>query len=138
MQSVVSGEPGCRLEGCRYHDAGHHPQAAPSDLTRGGRAERTPGIAPWGGMKRVHGLVVGEDEVLPMHVPTATDQLPHARFQSLLSVAESITSCRELEDLFRRLVGQLQSVVSFDFLGLVVYEPERGVARTRVLETASM
>jgi formate hydrogenlyase transcriptional activator len=68
-----------------------------------------------------------------MHVPTST-----ARFQSLLSVAESITSCRELGELFHRLVGQLQSLVNFDFLGLVVYEPERGIAQTRVLETGSI
>ncbi len=74
-----------------------------------------------------------------MHAPTATCRLPHVqRFQALLSVAESITACHELEDLFRRLVGQLQNIVGFDFLGLVVYEPERGVAKTRVLETARM
>ena len=58
--------------------------------------------------------------------------------QSLLSVAESITACRELDVLFRRLVGLLQNIVSFDFLGLVVYEPERGIAWTRVVETADM
>jgi formate hydrogenlyase transcriptional activator len=68
-----------------------------------------------------------------MHVPSAAQ-----RFRSLLSVAESITSCRELEELFGRLVGQLQSLVAFDFLGLVVHEPERGIVQTRVLETDSM
>ena len=60
------------------------------------------------------------------------------RFQALVSVAESITSCREPEELFRRLAGQLQRVVTFDFLGLVRYEPEQGVTRPWVLETASM
>ena len=73
-----------------------------------------------------------------MQVLTSIHHPADARFQSLLSVAESITSCRELEELFRRLVGQLQDLVGFDFLGLVVYEPERGIARTRVLETSSM
>src|SRR4029077_977863 len=82
--------------------------------------------------------VVEQEEVLAMHVPSATDRLRPERLESLLSVAESITACRDLEELFRRLVGQLQSVVSFDFLGLVLYEPELGVTRTRVLETASM
>ena len=60
------------------------------------------------------------------------------RFQALVSVAESITSCREPEELFRRLASQLQRVVTFDFLGLVRYEPEQGVTRPWVLETASM
>jgi len=59
------------------------------------------------------------------------------RFQALVSVAESITSCREPEELFRRLAGQLQRVVTFDFLGLVRYEPEQGLTRPQVLETAS-
>src|SRR5262249_27287310 len=60
------------------------------------------------------------------------------RFQSLLSVAESITSCRELEELFRRLVEQLGIFVDFVFPGLFLYEPESGVANIRVLKTASM
>jgi len=60
------------------------------------------------------------------------------RFQALVSVAESITSCREPEELFRRLAGELQRVVTFDFLGLALYEPERGVTRPQVLDTASM
>src|SRR5262249_55623428 len=93
---------------------------------------------PLAGTTRPHRLVVIANEVLPMQVLTSIHHPADARFQSLLSVAESITSCRELEELFRRLVGQLQDLVGFDFLGLVVYEPERGIARTRVLETASM
>jgi formate hydrogenlyase transcriptional activator len=53
-----------------------------------------------------------------------------ARFQALLSVAKSITSCREPEELFGRLAGELQRVVRFDFIG-------GGVARCAVLETGS-
>jgi formate hydrogenlyase transcriptional activator len=73
-----------------------------------------------------------------MDVATSTDHGADARFRSLYSVAESITACRDLDELFRRLVDELQTLVSFDFLGLVVYEPERGIARTRVLETTGM
>src|SRR5438445_7685658 len=40
-----------------------------------------------------------------------------ARFQALLSVAESISSCREPEELFGRLAAELQRVVRFDFVG---------------------
>src|SRR5437879_9204005 len=57
------------------------------------------------------------------------------RFQALLAVAESITSCRDPEELFRGLARHLQRVVRFDGLGLVLLEPERGVTSDRVLET---
>jgi len=57
------------------------------------------------------------------------------RFQALLAVAESITACRDPEELFRRLARQLQRVVRFDRLGLVLLRPERGVTSARALET---
>src|SRR5262245_43999311 len=71
-------------------------------------------------------------------MPDADQGRNVVRLQTLLSVGESITSSRELDDLFRRLVDQLGSIISFDFLGLVLYEADRGIARTRVLETADM
>src|SRR5262249_20193390 len=92
----------------------------------------------WARMACAYGLGGTRGWVLAMYVPTPTDPRPGTCLPLLLSVAEAITSCRELDELFQHLVGQLQGVVSFDFLGLVVYEPERGVAKTRVLETASM
>jgi len=57
------------------------------------------------------------------------------RFQALLAVAESITSCRDPEELFRGLARHLQRVVPFDGLGLVLLQPERGVTSARILET---
>src|SRR5437879_13163729 len=57
------------------------------------------------------------------------------RFQALLAVAESITSCRDPEELFRGLARHLQRVVRFDRLGLVLLHPERGVTSARVFET---
>src|SRR5438445_10426925 len=57
------------------------------------------------------------------------------RFQALVAVAESITSCRDPEELFRGLARHLQRVVRFDGLGLGLLEPERGVTSARVLET---
>src|SRR5207237_9478210 len=57
------------------------------------------------------------------------------RFQALLAVAESITSCRDPEELFRRLARQLQRVFRFDRLGLVLLRPERRVTSGRALET---
>src|SRR5262249_59540157 len=43
-------------------------------------------------------------------------------------------SPREPEELFRRLAGELERVVSFDRLGLLLYDAERGVTRPLVLE----
>src|SRR6266404_90872 len=60
-----------------------------------------------------------------------------ARFQALLSVAESISSCREPEELFGRLAAELQRVVRFDFVGASCYDHERGVVRGAMLETGS-
>src|SRR2546426_6525890 len=57
------------------------------------------------------------------------------RFQALLTVAESITSCRDPEELFRGLARHLQRVVRFDRLGLILLHPARGVTSARVLET---
>src|SRR2546427_13102921 len=57
------------------------------------------------------------------------------RFQTLLAVAGSITSCRDPEELFRRLARQLQRAVRFDRLGLVLLQPERGVPSDRALAT---
>src|SRR6184192_1568333 len=60
-----------------------------------------------------------------------------ARFQALLSVAESISSCREPEELFGRLAAELQRVVRFDFVGASCYDHERGVVRGAMLETGA-
>src|SRR5207249_11877646 len=56
------------------------------------------------------------------------------RFQTLLAIAGSITSCRDPEELFRLLPRHLQRVVPFARLGLVLIQPERGVPSARVLE----
>src|SRR6266446_1777393 len=60
-----------------------------------------------------------------------------ARFQALLSVTESISSCRQPEELFGRLAAELQRVVRFDFVGAALYDHERGVVRAAMLETSS-
>src|SRR3989442_11762271 len=58
-----------------------------------------------------------------------------ARFQALLSVAESISSCREPEELFGRLAAELQRGVRFYFLGASYYNHERGVVWPAMLVT---
>src|SRR6476620_9706406 len=70
---------------------------------------------------------------------STTAELPLVdRFQALVSVAESITSCREPEDLFRRLAAELERVVRFDFVAFVLHDPERGVVRGDLLDARSM
>src|SRR2546421_458892 len=67
---------------------------------------------------------------------TASDEC--VSFQALLGVAELIGSCRDLEELFRRLATDLRRVVTFDFLCLVLHERERGLAKAWILETSEM
>ncbi|TMA81045.1 MAG: GAF domain-containing protein [Deltaproteobacteria bacterium] len=61
-----------------------------------------------------------------------------ARFQALLSVAESMTSCRDPDELFRKLSAELQRIVSFDRIGVTLYDPQRRVLHTQVLDPPSM
>jgi hypothetical protein len=68
---------------------------------------------------------------------SVTDGPPLAeRFQALVSVAESITSCREPEELYRRLAIELRRVVSFDLVGVVLHG--RDGEQAQLLDTASM
>ena len=60
-----------------------------------------------------------------------------ARFRALISVAQSISSCRQPEELFGRLAAELQRVVRFDFVGVTLHDHERGVVRAAKLETGT-
>jgi formate hydrogenlyase transcriptional activator len=53
----------------------------------------------------------------------------------LLEVAESIAQHRDLAALFHDLAERLHSVVDFDFLTLVLHDPDRNVMRLHILET---
>lgn len=57
------------------------------------------------------------------------------RYRALLAVSEAIISHRDLPALLHGLAGQLLSVVQFDALSVVLYEPARGTMRLHVLET---
>src|SRR2546425_6459702 len=105
----------------RTHD--HHQHPIPNPLGEHASARGTAIASPR-----------KELAVSPADVSTGPLSLVE-RFQTLLAVAGSITSCRDPEELFRRLARQLQRVVRFDRLGLVLLQPERGVTSARVLET---
>ena len=53
----------------------------------------------------------------------------------MLEVAESIAQHRDLAALFHDLAERLHSVVDFDFLTLVLHDPDRNVMRLHILET---
>jgi formate hydrogenlyase transcriptional activator len=69
--------------------------------------------------------------------PVAAAPLEHSRRQleALLEVAESIAQHRDLAALFHDLAERLHCVVDFDFLTLVLHDPDRNVMRLHILET---
>src|SRR6185503_9695154 len=80
-------------------------------------------------------MTMPQGRLASLDVPTSHDPMPLVeRFQALLDVTEAITACRAPEELFSGLAGQLQRIFHFDFLGLVVLRPERGVPTLRFLE----
>ncbi len=70
----------------------------------------------------------------PIRVETL-DQAAVERYRTLLEVSESIALHRDLAALFHDLGQRLHRVVPFDFLSLVLPDPERNVMRLHVLET---
>ena len=67
-------------------------------------------------------------------VKTAPLQGLSSRSQALLQVAESIAQHRDLAGLFRDLAARLHDVAHFDYLNLVLHDPERQVMRLHLLE----
>ena len=59
----------------------------------------------------------------------------HSQYRALLEISEAIASHRELDQLFSELAPRLHSVVQFDFANLILYEPDRKVMKSHVLET---
>ncbi len=58
------------------------------------------------------------------------------RVHALLEVAESIALHRDLDELFHDLAERLHHVVHFDYLSVMLYEPDRNVMRLHILETS--
>ncbi len=58
------------------------------------------------------------------------------QYRTLLGVSESITTHRDLAELFRDLARCLHQVTSFDFLTLILYDSARNAMRLHVLESA--
>jgi formate hydrogenlyase transcriptional activator len=58
------------------------------------------------------------------------------RYQALLAISEAIISHRDLSSLFHDLGGQLDRVVHFDYLALVLKDVGASTMRLHILETA--
>ncbi|MBI2996835.1 MAG: sigma 54-interacting transcriptional regulator [Deltaproteobacteria bacterium] len=56
------------------------------------------------------------------------------QYRTLLEVAESIASYREMTELFQDLTPRLHRVVQFDFVNLILHDPAQNVMRSNVLE----
>jgi formate hydrogenlyase transcriptional activator len=60
------------------------------------------------------------------------------QYLTLLEVSESIVSHRELTELFHDLAPRLHRAVQFDFINLILHEPERNVMVSNVLEAPDL
>lgn len=69
-----------------------------------------------------------------MGSPLKTIDPLEERWLALLDVSESIALHRDLPALFHDLSERLHRVVSFDFLALVLHDPERNTMRLHILE----
>jgi formate hydrogenlyase transcriptional activator len=67
--------------------------------------------------------------------PTVCGRPQWERRQALLAVSESIAVHRDLPALFHDLAQRLPGVVSFDFLSLVLYDPDRNTMKLHILES---
>jgi formate hydrogenlyase transcriptional activator len=59
----------------------------------------------------------------------------HARYETLLEVAESISVHRQLSTLFADLSRRLNQLVSFDFISLTLLDPKERTLRLHILHT---
>ena len=57
------------------------------------------------------------------------------QLEALLEVSEAIAQQRDLPALFHDLAVRLRAVVDFDYLTLILHDPERNVMRLHILET---
>ena len=56
-------------------------------------------------------------------------------YQSLLEVSKAILQHRDLAGLFRDLSTRLHSILRFDFLNLILHDPQQNIMRLHILES---
>jgi formate hydrogenlyase transcriptional activator len=60
---------------------------------------------------------------------------PEQRSRLLLAIADSVSSPRELQDLLAHLAGLLRHVLAYDFVAVLLHDPETGVTRLLSIES---
>jgi PAS domain S-box-containing protein len=83
-----------------------------------------------------------QDQLMEARVPSHGAQTESigslaSRYEALLSVSRTINSYRDPGALFRALAKELQSVVKFDFIGLLLYNESDNKVEVPVLEVVS-
>jgi formate hydrogenlyase transcriptional activator len=71
--------------------------------------------------------------IMPALLKNGPALFSREQYQALLEVAEAIATRGDLEELFQDLAGQLPRVVPFDYINLVLHDPERQVMRVHTL-----
>ncbi|MEX0802287.1 MAG: GAF domain-containing protein, partial [Candidatus Binatia bacterium] len=74
------------------------------------------------------------DSVDEQEVLSRSANLLESQRETLLEISEAIASHRNLTELFHGLAPRLHRVVQFDFLNLILREPEREIMRSHLLE----
>src|SRR5690242_20595803 len=75
-----------------------------------------------------------QEDPMPSSAPIRPDPT-HARYETLLEVAESIAAHRQLSTLFADLSRCLNSLVSFDFISLTLLDSKGHFVRMHLLQT---
>lgn len=65
----------------------------------------------------------------------APPEYSRKQLEALLEVSEAIAQQRDLPALFHDLAVRLHAVVEFDYLTLILHDPERNVMRLQILES---
>src|SRR5579883_65162 len=68
---------------------------------------------------------------------TAASGVDASGHQSLLDVSQAILQHRDLNGLFRDLASRLHSILRFDFLNLILHDPDNNVMRLHILTSAT-
>lgn len=79
---------------------------------------------------------IADDSFWVQGMSSSVFQVPditQARYQTLLEISKSIASHRQISPLFADLFRCLKPVINFDFIGMCLYDAERGVTRLHEL-----
>jgi formate hydrogenlyase transcriptional activator len=71
---------------------------------------------------------------MPQNLPDTDPRRLH-QYEALLEALETVTRHDDLHQLFHELAQRLRKVVDFDFLSVMLHDPDAGVMRLHILES---